>query len=89
MSQTTPASVQAVSLVNCLTNLLLHHSYYRLCPADEPLTEECFERHPVPWGSSQTSVRMKSGSESTFNATFVSTVSTTACALLSHWGCDV
>ena len=80
--------MQAVSLVNCLTNLLLHRSYYRLCPADEPLTEECFERHPVPWGSSQTSVRTKSGRESTFNATVVSTVSSDCVLLLCHWGCD-
>jgi hypothetical protein len=46
--------------------------YYRLCPADEELSEECFQRTPVPWASSTTVLRMKSGRESVVNATFLS-----------------
>jgi hypothetical protein len=46
--------------------------YFRLCPASEALTEECFARTPVPWGSSKTILRMKSGKESVVNSTFLS-----------------
>jgi len=46
--------------------------YFRLCSADEELTEECFQRTPVPFEGSTTTVRMKSGKESVINATFLS-----------------
>ena len=42
------------------------------CPADEPLTEECFERTPVPFEGADTIIRLKSGKESTVKATFLS-----------------
>ena len=46
--------------------------YFRLCSADEALTEECFQRTPVPFEGSTTTVRMASGKESVVNATFLS-----------------
>ena len=45
---------------------------YRLCPLDEgELTEECFKRTPLPFGSHEQVVRFKDREER-FNGTFVS-----------------
>ena len=30
---------------------------YRLCPAHEPLTEECFQRHPLPFADGRSALR--------------------------------
>jgi hypothetical protein len=52
---------------------------YRLCPSSEPLTEECFARHPLPfygYGDHsappyQQAIRWTDGSEEWINATLV------------------
>ena len=36
--------------------------YFRLCPASEELTEECFQRTPVPFATNTTVIRSQSGS---------------------------
>merc|ERR1711957_674375 len=34
---------------------------YRLCPADEPLTEECFQRHPLDFDRSKQVLKWNNG----------------------------
>jgi len=46
---------------------------YRMCPADQPLTEECFRKTPLPFvGKSSLRWGGKQGKQLWFNATFVS-----------------
>merc|ERR1712110_1395730 len=35
---------------------------YRLCPADEPLTEECFQRHPLEFDRTKQVLKWNNGS---------------------------
>lgn len=44
---------------------------YRLCPASEPLTEECFQAHPLEWASKTHTVVFKTGETRVINATVV------------------
>ena len=47
---------------------------YRLCPASEPLTEECFQKHPLPF-EGKSSLRWggkENGKQLWFDGTFVS-----------------
>jgi len=45
---------------------------YRLCPAESPLTEKCFQSHPVPFANGNSMLRWANGEELVFNATDVS-----------------
>ena len=69
------ANWKAGSVVNASWFIQANHAggyYYRLCPADEALTEECFERTPVPFEGTETFIRVKSGKESAVKAVFLS-----------------
>jgi len=45
---------------------------FRLCPASEPLTEECFQRHPVPFDQTAGQMlRLSDGSLHQINATYL------------------
>merc|ERR1712008_584191 len=44
---------------------------YRLCPADEPLTEECFQKHQLDFVQDQQSVVLKNGTVVPIKGTFV------------------
>lgn len=39
---------------------------YRLCPADEDITEECFQKMPIPFATSQTKIYYTDGSRKSF-----------------------
>ena len=68
------ANWKAGSVVEASWFIQANHAggyYYRLCPADEELSEACFERTPVPWGSNETIIRLGDGNESVVNATFL------------------
>lgn len=45
---------------------------YRLCPKSEPLTEECFQRMPLPFAGNTQTLRLGDKKELQINATFVS-----------------
>lgn len=45
---------------------------YRLCPKSEPLTEECFQRTPLPFAGSTQKLRLGNKTELQINATLVS-----------------
>ena len=45
----------------------------RLCPADEELTEACFQRNPLEFVQEQQSLRWKNGTVRKINGTFVNT----------------
>jgi len=44
---------------------------YRLCPANESLTEDCFQAHPLEWASETHTLIFKNGSTIVINATVV------------------
>eukprot|EP00419_Tripos_fusus_P016207 CAMPEP_0172728580 /NCGR_PEP_ID=MMETSP1074-20121228/92322_1 /TAXON_ID=2916 /ORGANISM="Ceratium fusus, Strain PA161109" /LENGTH=380 /DNA_ID=CAMNT_0013555843 /DNA_START=40 /DNA_END=1182 /DNA_ORIENTATION=+ len=44
---------------------------YRLCPADEPLTEECFQKHQLDFVQDQQGVVLKNGTVVPIKGTFV------------------
>jgi len=44
---------------------------YRLCPASEPLTEECFQRHPLRFASRVQQLELADGTRVTINGTYV------------------
>ena len=44
---------------------------YRLCPADEEITEECFQRTPLPFASKTHKLRFGNGNEIEIPATYV------------------
>lgn len=44
---------------------------YRLCPADEPLTEECFQKHQLDFVQDQQGVVLKNGTVVLIKGTFV------------------
>ena len=46
--------------------------YFRLCKATEDLTEECFQRTPVAFEGTETTIRLGNGKESVVNATYLS-----------------
>lgn len=59
------ATWAAGSVVNASWFLQANHAggyYFRLCPASEELTEECFQRTPVPFATNTTVIRSQSGS---------------------------
>lgn len=41
---------------------------WRLCPADEDLTEECFQKHPLQFAGIETALQFTNGSRQTVNA---------------------
>jgi hypothetical protein len=45
---------------------------YRLCPKSEPLTEECFQRTPLPFAGNTQKLRFANKTELQINATLVS-----------------
>lgn len=45
---------------------------YRLCPASEPLTEECFQRMPLPFAGTMQTLLLGNGTSIEIAATFVS-----------------
>jgi len=69
------ANWKAGSVVEASWFIQANHAggyYFRLCPADEELTEECFERTPIPFEGAETTMRLANGVESVVNATFLS-----------------
>lgn len=44
---------------------------YRLCPASEPLTEACFQEHPLDFVFGKSSLQFNDGSKMNINPTFV------------------
>mmetsp|Transcript_88930 Transcript_88930/g.167600 ORF Transcript_88930/g.167600 Transcript_88930/m.167600 type:complete len:381 (-) Transcript_88930:57-1199(-) len=44
---------------------------YRLCPADEPLTEACFQKHPLDFVTDQQGIVFKNGTVLPIKGTFV------------------
>jgi hypothetical protein len=75
------ATWSAGSVVNVSWFLQANHAggyYFRLCPADSPLTEECFQKTPIPFEGTTTVIRTKSGLESVVNATMLSEGTTPA-----------
>jgi lytic starch monooxygenase len=45
---------------------------YRLCPLEEELTEECFQRHPLPFNRSKQALLFPNGTRLPIEGTFVS-----------------
>jgi hypothetical protein len=46
---------------------------YRLCPASEPLTEDCFKKHQLEFVTDQQGIVDQDGTVRVINGTFVST----------------
>lgn len=46
---------------------------YRLCPANEPLTEECFQRFPLDFDRTKQQLLWNNGTRFSINGTFVDT----------------
>jgi len=46
---------------------------YRLCPSSQPLTEECFQQHPLPFADDVTTVHWTDGREQEIKAKTTST----------------
>ena len=44
---------------------------FRLCKAEEELTEECFQRTPVPFADAETTLRLTDGTVRVINATLL------------------
>ena len=44
---------------------------YRLCPADEPLTEACFQRHPLAFDRTKQALVVANGEKTSISGVFV------------------
>jgi len=65
---------QSGSTVEVAWSLWANHGggyQYRLCPADEPLTEECFQKYPLPFVGDMQKLRLGNGTELPYEATYV------------------
>ena len=68
------ANWRAGSVVNASWFIQANHAggyQYRLCPADEQLTEACFQRTPLEFHGDTTTLRLASGAEIAVNATLL------------------
>ena len=54
-----------------LQQLLFNNQEYRLCPADEPLTEACFQKHPLGFNPSGHQLQFNNGTRKNIAGTFV------------------
>ena len=66
---------KAGAVVNTTLFLKANHGggwSYRLCKADQPLTEECFEKTPLSFATNTQVLRLADGTEQVINATIVS-----------------
>ena len=66
---------RAGDIVNASLFLKANHAggwQYRLCPADQPLTEACFQANPVPFAGTTQTLLLADGSEQVVAATYLS-----------------
>lgn len=59
-------------VVQLWSSLTFARYQYRLCPANESLTEECFQRHPLPFDTTKQALVWNNGTRLPINGMFVS-----------------
>jgi len=75
LPSTKPTVWVAGSTVEVAWAVAINHQggyQYRLCPADQPLTEECMQRSPLTFASKTQKLRFQNGTELSFTGTFTS-----------------